>query len=357
MRFLILDIGAGTMDVLYYDSVSGLHYKAVCKSPVLNMAEKVADLPGNLLITGKEMGGGAIAKVLKERARKNDVVMSDSSAATIHHDLERVRSFDIRVIGDKEAENLKLDKGYSHLDISDLEIERIKHIIKGMGVPYSFDVVGICAQDHGVPPVGVSHLDYRQKIFKTKLDETPFPHVMLYENDKVPSAMNRLKSIAESAKILPTEEIHVMDSGMAAILGASLDPMACREERILLLDIATSHTVGAALDGGEMAGFFEYHTKDISLEKLESLLVELADGKLEHKKILEEGGHGAYIRKAYGFQAVDIIVATGPKRSLIANSKLPILLGAPLGDNMMTGTVGVLEAVRRLKGLGRFYYL
>ncbi|MFC1819636.1 DUF1786 family protein, partial [Thermodesulfobacteriota bacterium] len=107
----------------------------------------------------------------------------------------------------------------------------------------------------------------------------------------------------------------------------------------------------------EMAGFFEYHTKDISLEKLESLLVELADGKLEHKKILEEGGHGAYIRKAYGFQAVDIIVATGPKRSLIANSKLPILLGAPLGDNMMTGTVGVLEAVRRLKGLGRFYYL
>lgn len=34
-KFLMLDIGAGTMDVLYYDIDSGLHYKAVVKSPVM----------------------------------------------------------------------------------------------------------------------------------------------------------------------------------------------------------------------------------------------------------------------------------------------------------------------------------
>jgi len=33
------------------------------------------------------------------------------------------------------------------------------------------------------------------------------------------------------------------------------------------------------------------------------------------------------------------------------------VLGAPLGDNMMTGTVGVLEAIRRRKGLQAFSYL
>jgi hypothetical protein len=30
---------------------------------------------------------------------------------------------------------------------------------------------------------------------------------------------------------------------------------------------------------------------------------------------------------------------------------LPILFGAPLGDTMMTGTAGVLEAILRRKGL------
>ena len=353
MRFLLVDIGAGTMDLLYYDSGSGIHYKAVCRSPVLYLAEKAAGLPGNLLITGNEMGGGEISKILKKRALENEVIMSASSAATVHHDPEKVRSFGIRVIGDREAENPGSDNLYSHLDIGDLDMERLKKIIEGMGVPFLFDVVGICAQDHGMPPSGMSHLDYRHNMFKARLDENPYPHSMLYGYDEVPPTMNRLKSIAESAKMLPTEEIYVMDSGMAAILGASLDPGAFLKKDILVLDIATSHTVGAALHGGEIAGFFEYHTRDISLERLESLLMELAEGRLDHDKILEEGGHGAYTRKYFGFKAVEIILATGPKRSLIEGSGLPIVLGAPLGDNMMTGTAGILEAIRRRKNLGR----
>jgi uncharacterized protein (DUF1786 family) len=349
-KFLILDIGAGTMDVLYYDSESETHYKAVSRSPVLYMAEKVADLPGDLLITGKEMGGGAISNVLKQRAQEDEVIMTASSAATINHDREKVRSFGIKVIEDEEAEGLRKKERYSHLDIGDLDVRRLKHIIEGMGVPFSFDIVGICAQDHGMPPAKMSHLDYRHNIFKAVLDEKPFPHALLYRGDEVPSFMNRLTSIAESAGMLPADEIYVMDSGMAAILGASMDPRALKKERILVLDIATSHTVGAAMDGREIAGFFEYHTRDISLDRLESLLIELADGKLEHKKIIEEGGHGAYIRKAFGFQAVEIILSTGPKRSMIERSSLPVILGAPFGDNMMTGTVGILEAILRRKG-------
>ena len=148
-----------------------------------------------------------------------------------------------------------------------------------------------------------------------------------------------------------------MDSGMAAILGASMDVQIGEKERIMVLDIATSHTVGAALEKGELAGFFEYHTRDLTLERLEALLHELADGTLEHRLILEEGGHGAYIRKAFGFAAAEMILATGPKRKLIEGSRLPITLGSPLGDNMMTGTVGILEAVRRRKNLAPLLYL
>jgi uncharacterized protein (DUF1786 family) len=229
--------------------------------------------------------------------------------------------------------------------------------VESFGVPFSFDAVAICAQDHGVPPAGVSHLDFRHNLFKAHLEGNPQPHVLLYKSDEVPVVMNRLRSIAISAGAIATEEIYVMDSGMAAILGGSMDILARNRDRIVILDVATSHTVGAAMLGDEIAGFFEYHTHDITLERLEDLIVALCDGNLEHRRVLAEGGHGAYLRKAVGFQAVDIIIATGPKRRLVESSKLQITFGAPWGDNMMTGTVGLLEALRRRKGLGPIEYL
>ena len=356
-RFLILDIGAGTMDVLYYHTDSRVHYKAVTKSPVLSIAEKAASLPGNLLITGTEMGGGTLSEILRQRAKESDVIMSVSAAATVHHHLDKVLSWGIQVVEDGKAEELGHDKRYSKLTLGDLEISRLEHIIKGFGVSFSFDVVGICAQDHGVPPVGVSHLDYRHNIFKASLDRDPFPHSLLYRDDQIPMTFSRLRCICRSAKALPADEIYVMDSGMAAILGASMDPLARQKERILTLDIATSHTVGAALEKGEIAGFFEYHTHGMTVDRLENLLVDLAEGKLKHEVILKEGGHGAYIRKAFGFRSAEIILATGPKRSLIEKSRIPMILGSPLGDNMMTGTVGILEAIRRHKGLSPISYL
>jgi uncharacterized protein (DUF1786 family) len=92
-RFLMVDIGAGTMDVLWYDTETALHYKAAVKSPVRYIAEKAAELPGNLLITGTEMGGGPVTSILKQRARQAGVVMSVSAAATLHHDPEKVRAW------------------------------------------------------------------------------------------------------------------------------------------------------------------------------------------------------------------------------------------------------------------------
>ena len=169
--------------------------------------------------------------------------------------------------------------------------------------------------------------------------------------------MSRLQAIAESAGALPARELYVMDSGMAAILGAAMDPRARQRKHKLLVDVATSHTIGAAMDGDEIAGFFEYHTKDITLARLERLLRDLANGGLEHAEILAEGGHGAYLRHAYGYEAVEVIVVTGPRRSLLKETNLSILLGAPLGDNMMTGTVGVLEAIRRRKGCRHLPYM
>ena len=356
-RFLMIDIGAGTMDILVYDTRADLHYKAVVKSPVRHVAEKVAGISGNLLVVGNEMGGGPITRILMDRAREAEVVMSLSASATLNHDVEKVKSWGIKVVEDDRADQLRNNQDYTVVTLSDLEPPRIEQIVKSFGVPYAFDALAVCAQDHGVPDPGISHLDFRHNMFAARLTPEPYPHTLLYPSDHVPDSMNRLKSIAGSAAQLPAAEVYVMDSGMAAILGASLDGKCRRKKCFLVLDIATSHTVGAAMAGEELAGFFEYHTADITLEKLEDLLRDLADGKLSHQQVLDEGGHGAFVRQTVGFSAIETIVATGPKRKMLAQSGLPIEFGAPWGDNMMTGTVGLLEALRRQKGLEPIVYL
>jgi len=346
-RFLLVDIGAGTMDILYYDETVQQPYKAVVRSPLLAVADRIQNSTGNLLLTGVEMGGGAIAGLLRRRTQGNDVVISVSAAATLNHDLEKVAAWGLQVVDDSTAEGLKSDDTYTHIRLADLDLDRLKTIISGFGVPFDFDYVGLCAQDHGAAPPGVSHLDYRHNLFTELLDEDPRPHVLLYERREVPETMNRLKSIAETAAAMPTRNVYVMDSGMAAILGASLDHSALGKERIVVLDVATSHTVGAALLAGEIAGFFEYHTSDVTPGRLASLVKDLADGRLRHREVLAEGGHGAYTRRALGYEDVEVIIATGPKRSTVATASLDLVWGAPMGDNMMTGTAGLLEAIRR----------
>ncbi|MDZ7695804.1 MAG: DUF1786 family protein [Deltaproteobacteria bacterium] len=356
-RFLMIDIGAGTMDLLVYDTDADTHFKAVVRSPVQSLADALDRLEGRLLVTGVEMGGGPVSGVLTRKAAEGEVVMSRASAATIHHSEARVTAAGIRIVEDDRVERLKMEGDFTVFDIADIETERIEGIVHGLGVPFTFDAVAVCAQDHGVPPDGVSHLDYRHQIFKAALDKAPFPHTLLYEAGAVPKPFNRLRSIAMRAKALPAGQVFVMDSGMAAILGASMDPRATDRERFMILDMATSHTLGAALERGEIAGFFEYHTRDIDVGRLEALIKGLAEDALDHAQILQEGGHGATMRKAAGAEAMDLIITTGPKRRLAAPSRLPLFWGAPLGDNMMTGTVGLLEALRRRLGLSAISYL
>ncbi len=356
-RFLMVDIGAGTVDILYYDTDRDFHYKSVAKSPVRTLAEDIENRPGNLVVTGGEMGGGPVTHTLKNRAAEAEVIMSASSAATLNHDLDVVREWGIQIVEDPRVEEWVGHPSYTHIVLEDIQAQRLRHIVEGFGVPFEFDAVAVCAQDHGVPPRGVSHLDFRHNLFRERLEKRPYPHTLLYRSDEIPPVLNRLKSIAASAAQLPTESVYVMDSGMAAILGASLDVSVKEREHVFVMDAATSHTVGAALEGGALAGFFEYHTVDIDVPKLEELFDALATGSLSHQQVLAEGGHGAFIRKAIGFDQTDVVVSTGPKRGRLADTKLPLVYGAPMGDNMMTGTLGLLEALRRHRKLEPLRYL
>ncbi len=346
-RSLLVDVGAGTMDVLLFDDEQQLHYKAVVPSPARSLATKVARTEGDLIVEGVEMGGGPISRALIERAKSARVVMSTSAAATIHHDSERVQGHGITVVGEAEAAAWN-EPGFSRIRLGDLDHELLRRLVSGFGAPFEFDVVAVCAQDHGVPPAGVSKLDFRHRLMQARLAENPRPERMLFPAAQTPARFNRWSSLARDAKALPASSHYVMDSGMAAVLGASTDP-ACSGEAHVVLDVATSHTVGAAFEGDELAALFEYHTRDLTTARLDELIVGLAEGQLSHERIMQEGGHGAWRRKAVGLDKVTAVIATGPKRQLVEGSRHPIVLGAPLGDNMMTGTAGMREAVTRVE--------
>ncbi len=349
-RYLLIDIGAGTMDVLLFNDTSHLHYKAVVKSPARLLSEKIIKIPGDILVTGCEMGGSPVSSVLKERATHHRVYMTEGAAATINHQTEKVEKWGIKVLDSDDIPALKAKYKLSEVHLADLNLDRIKKIVEGFGEPFEFDAVGICAQDHGIPPSGVSHIDFRNRMFQSMLEKDASVHRLLFQKEEIPTPFNRLTCIARSAKAIPTKETYVMDSGMAAMLGASKDRLVTEKKCFLVLDIATSHTVAAVWNRQTLAGFVEYHTKDVTSQRIDGLLRDLANGQLSHDSIVAQGGHGACVMETVGFKNIEVILATGPKRFMVSDSFLDIKLGAPWGDNMMTGTVGLLAAILARKG-------
>jgi len=348
---LLIDVGAGTMDVLCLSPGRRLHTKAVVASPVRSLACRIEATPGDLVVLGGEMGGGPVTQALRRKAGRDKVVIAVSAAATLSHDLEKVRRWGLEVVDDRQALSLAGRPEYGCVTLADIDPLRIRALVQALGLECAFDVVAVCAQDHGVAPSGVSHLDFRHRLFARLLEETPHPHALLFRAEAVPGQMNRLRTMAADCAGLAAGEIFVMDSGMAAITGAGLDVSAAACRTFMVLDVATSHTVVAVIHDGRLAGFFEYHTRDMTAGVLDRLAPMLADGKLTHRQILAQGGHGAWIDKAPGFDRVEKIIVTGPQRHLVAGSCLELVWGAPAGDNMMTGTAGLAEAVRRARNM------
>jgi len=353
VRFLAIDVGAGTLDAMFLDTRSGDQFKFVAKSPTRTLAEEImACKTQRILITGRQMGGGPVAEAIRTKARECRIMMTRSAAETIHHRRERIENLGVILISQKEAKKGARRHSTTSFKAGDIRVETILPVLEMMGIEPVVDFFGICVQDHGTPRGRISSLDFRHQIFRGIIDKSPKPSAFLFEADQIPPYLRRMRAAASDAEGIPSGKIYLMDTGMAAVLGASSDPSARGKNSLIVLDIATSHTLGALLVGGEIGGFFEYHTSALTPKILESLIINLAEGKLSHERIIAKGGHGAYIRKAIGFDGVETILATGPKRRILEHVRIDrIVLGSPFGDNMMTGTAGLILAMSEREGV------
>jgi len=139
----------------------------------------------------------------------------------------------------------------------------------------------------------------------------------------------------------------VMDTAPAAVLGATFDPQLSERKRILIVNVGNFHSLAFRLGPNGIEGVFEHHTGLIDLQKLERLLVSLADGSLKHEDIFDDHGHGAliYASKPLSLKDGDFSVAvTGPRRNMMRKSSLNPYFAVPFGDMMISGCFGLLAA-------------
>src|SRR5207249_2398205 len=159
---------------------------------------------------------------------------------------------------------------------------------------------------------------------------------------EIPARMTRMRAVARTWT--GPEPLFLMDTGPAAVLGALDDPRVGELEHVMVVNLGNFHTIAALLDGRRIAGLFEHHTGELTLEKLEGYLDGLANGTLSNQAVFDDMGHGALELGPIAGPSAPLAL-TGPRRGLLERSRLRSHLAVPHGDMMLTGCFGLLRAL------------
>jgi uncharacterized protein (DUF1786 family) len=354
LKILALDIGAGTEDVLLFDSKKKNIencIKMVLPSPSPVFATRVREatqLRRDIFVRGDIIGGGAFSNALREHVDKGlRAIITEKAAYTVRNDLDEVRQLGLEIV--KNETKPKWFQGET-LTIKEINLEQLQTFLTAFGEAFSdVDVVAIAVQDHGVFPKGTSNRKFRIQKIRELLKKNPKPENLAFTETEIPRCFLRMKSAAEaSRRQLPNAKVLLMDTAPDAILGCIKDPAVEKADPVLAVNLGNGHTMTAIISQGEIIGVMEHHTRLLTSPKIERLLVDFADGKITDDQVFQDNGHGLfYLAEPPGYSRIQKIAATGPNRSLLSGTNLPMHFAAPAGDVMMTGPVGLVYAAKR----------
>jgi len=354
VKILAIDIGAGTKDVLLFDSQKRSienSVKMVLPSPSQVFAAKVREstkLYKDLLVKGDIIGGGAFSSALREHIKKGlRVLMTENAAYTVRNDLDEVRELGIEIVKGERT-----PKGFEGetLTVEEVNLTQLQRFLGGFGETVSdVEVVAVAVQDHGVFPKGVSNRRFRIQKMKKLLEGSPKPESLAFREDEIPSCFLRMKSAVRATKRqLPHAKALVMDTSPDAILGCLRDSVVEKADPVLAINVGNGHTMAAIISEGNIVGVMEHHTRLLNPQRIERLLIDFADGRLTDEEVFKDNGHGLFfLAEPPGFSKIERIAATGPNRDILAETKLSFHFAAPAGDVMMTGPIGLVEATKR----------
>jgi len=312
-----------------------------------------------VLLTGVTMGGGPSHWAAEDHARAGlPIYATPDAARSFNDDLGAIEEMGIRMVSEDEAAGLP--DSVRRLELLDFDFDGIQKSLAHFDVSLDdLEAVGVAVFDHGNAPPGYSDRQFRFDYLDERIRAENRLSAFAFRADEVPEIMTRLGAVVESADrsksaALGDVPLVVMDTAPAAVLGASFDPQVAARERVLIANVGNFHTLAFRLGPSGIEGVFEHHTGLLDLPKLETLLLRLADGSLEHADVFGNHGHGALIYEPaalplLGEQASTKdefgLVVTGPRRNMMRPSSLRPYFAVPFGDMMIAGCFGLLAAV------------
>lgn len=340
LRILAVDVGAGTQDILVYDSGRTIEnsVKLVLPSQTQVVAARIRRASvsrRSIHLSGSVMSGGASSAAIEEHLAAGLMVSATEDAArSIHNDLERVRTLGITIRDEPMP-------GDEVLRMTDLDLDALRMVLDRFGVELP-SIVAVAVQDHGYLP-GAGGREFRYEFLQSLLAGGGDIVNMVYRD--VPEYMIRMRAVRRDVP-----GVVLMDTGAAAVLGALGDPVVARranDDGAIIVNIGNMHTFGVAMRGRRIFGLFEHHTGGITPASLASLVERLGSGRLTHDEVVAHGGHGAAFHPDYSAAGPFAFVAiTGPNRRVAR--ALEFHEAAPHGDMMLTGSFGLVEGVMQL---------
>ena len=357
MKILAIDIGAGTVDILLYDNAkSNVEncIKMVLPSPCQIFATKVKMATQNckdLFIKGDTIGGGPFSHALKRHVESGfQVYMTENAAYTVRNNLDQVKALGIKLVKDSRPTNFEGET----LVLQEVNLDKLNSFLKFFGESFmDINYLAIAVQDHGVFPEGISNRQFRIKKIRERLKKNPRPEAFAFKENEIPYYYPRMKSAVQASKRqLPNASVLVMDTSPDAILGCLMDPAVKDSYPILAVNAGNGHTMAAIISNGEITAVLEHHTQFLNSQKIEKLLRDFVDGKLSNEQVFDDNGHGMfYLKKPPSYSAIKKVIVTGPNRNILRETGLSVHYATPAGDVMMAGTIGLVEATKRINGL------
>lgn len=338
-RILAIDAGAGTQDILLYESNKPIEncVKMVLPSQTTIVAERIRQATSrgdDVFLTGNLMGGGPCVSALKRHLRAGlGVYATPLAAKTIRDNPREVEALGVQIVEEAPAEALTIRTG-------DIDLSALGRALALFDVelPQRY---AIAVQDHGEALAG-SQRRFRFQQWNRFVEQGGRITELAYL--EVPAHLTRMKAVQADAP-----GAMLMDTGSAAIWGALCDDAvaAHQEDGLIVVNVGNQHTVGVLLRGERVWGLFEHHTVLMNPDKLAAYVESLREATLTNDEVYGDHGHGAYVHPDYpGDGTFSFVAVTGPNRGMAAG--MGYYMAVPHGDMMMTGAFGLVAGARRL---------
>ncbi|MCL5265664.1 MAG: DUF1786 domain-containing protein [Chloroflexi bacterium] len=342
IRILAIDVGAGTQDILLYDSGQPMEncVKLVVPCQTVIVARRIAratERGEHIFLAGNLMGGGACVRAVTRHIESGlRVYATELAAKTLNDNLDKVRHTGVEIVDAPPTDA-------AEIDTRDIDLGSLRQAL-GIFETELPDRFAVAVQDHG-ESVRISNREFRFEHFRRIVKAGGELRHLAFRS--APEYLTRMVAVQRDVP-----NCIVMDTGPAAIWGSLYDPIVAErnEGGIIMVNIGNAHTFGALVRDRRIWGLFEHHTGGMTPDKLANYVKRLRQADLPHEEVFADGGHGSYVHPDFdagsGFGFVSV---TGPNRGM-ANG-LGYHFAAPFGDMMLTGCFGLVGAAIELEGI------